>query len=305
MNDSHPTLLPIDPKYQVNEEDSVLEAEELHRYQSIIGSCIYLVTCTRPDLAYPVSYLSQFLAAPSKSYLTAAKCLLRYITGTKDLKLSFPRTDASEITLEGYSNSDYGNCLDTRQSISGNLFRLNNSAICWRSKKQKSVATSTCEAEYMALALATKQWIWLANALEELNVPVTNAPMFCDNKAAIDIAYNHKIGDRSKHFDITYHLVRENVESGRISLLQIESAENLADICTKGLPQVTLRKLRTAIMDAKCGRMLDFGGYFLILLYIADSHFIFHNFVILYATHVLDSGGILCFCLCIPTVLTM
>jgi hypothetical protein len=82
-------------------------------------------------------------------------------------------------------------------------------------------------------------------------VPVTNASMFCDNKAAIDLAYNHKIGDRSKHIDIAYHLVRENIESGQISLLQIESAENLADICTKGLPQVTLRKLQTAIMNVK------------------------------------------------------
>jgi hypothetical protein len=113
------------------------------------------------------------------------------------------------------------------------------------------MATSTCEAEYMALSLATKQWIWLTNALEELNLPVTNAAMFCDNKAAIDIAYNHKVGDRSKYIDIAYHFVRENVESVRISLLQVESAESLADSCTKGLPQVTLRKLRTAIMDAK------------------------------------------------------
>jgi hypothetical protein len=212
---------------------------------------VYLVTCTRPDLAYPISYLSQCLAEPSKSHLTAAKCLLWYIKGTKDIKLSFPRSDASEITLEGYSDSDYGNCLDTRQRISGNLVQLNNSTICWRSKKQKSVATSTCEAEYMALALAMKQWIWLTNALEELNVPVSNAAMFCDNKAAIDIAYNHNIGDRSKHIDVAYHLLRKIVESGRISLLQVESAENLADICSHGLPQVTLRKLRTAIMDAK------------------------------------------------------
>jgi hypothetical protein len=103
----------------------------------------------------------------------------------------------------------------------------------------------------MALALAMKQWIWLMNALEELNVPVTNAAMFCDNKATIDIAYNHKIGDRSKHIDVAYHLVHENVESGQISLLQVESAENLANICTKGLLQVTLQKLRTPIMDAK------------------------------------------------------
>jgi hypothetical protein len=117
---------------------------------------MYLVTYTGLDLAYPISYLSQFLAAPSESHLTAAKCLLRYIKDTKDLKLSFPHSDASEITLDGYSDSDYRNCQDTRQSISGNLFQLNNSTIFWRSKKQKSVATSTCEAEYIALALATK-----------------------------------------------------------------------------------------------------------------------------------------------------
>jgi hypothetical protein len=197
---------------------------------------MYLVTCTRPDLAYPIAYVSQFFAAPSKSHLTAAKRLLRYIKGTKDLKLFFPRSDGSEITVEGYSDSDYGNCLDTRQSISSNVFRLNNSTIYWWSKNQKSVATSKCQAEYMVLALATKQWIWLTNALEALNVPVTNAAMFCDNQAAIDIIYNHKIGDRSKHIDIAYHLVCENVESGRMSPLQVESAENLADICTNGLP---------------------------------------------------------------------
>jgi hypothetical protein len=251
MNDSHPTLRPIDLNTRLTKAESVLEAEEHRLYQSIMGSCKYLVACTRPDLAYPVSYLSQFLAAPSKSHLTAAKRLLRYIKGTKDLKLSFPCSYASEITLEAYSDSDYGNCLDTRQSISGNLFRLNNSTICWRSKKQKSVSTSTCDADYMAHALATKQCIWLTNTLEELNMPVTNAAMFCNNKAAIDIAYNHNIGDRSKHIDIANHLVGENVESGQISLLQVESAENLADICTEGLPQVTLRKLSNALMDAK------------------------------------------------------
>jgi hypothetical protein len=114
-----------------------------------------------------------------------------------------------------------------------------------------SMATCMCEAEYIGLALATKHWIWLMNALEEHNVPVTNADMFYDKQATIDIAYNHKIGDRSKHIDVAYHLVCENVESGQISLLQVEWRENLADIYTKGLLQVCLRKLRTAIIDTK------------------------------------------------------
>jgi hypothetical protein len=157
----------------------------------------------------------------------------------------------------------------------------------------------------MALALATNQWIWLTNAIEDLIVPVTNAAMFYNNKSTIDIAYNHKIGDRSKYIDVAYHVVHENIESGRISLLQIESDENLADICPKGLRQVTLRKLGTAIIDAIRGGILDFGGYFLTLLYIADSHFTFHKFFILYAMHLLDLGVILCFCLCTLTVSTI
>jgi hypothetical protein len=83
------------------------------------------------------------------------------------------------------------------------------------------MAMSRCGAEYMVLTLAKNQWIWLTNVLKELNVPVTNAAMFYDNKAPIDIAYNHKIGDRSKDIDIAYHLVPENIESGRNSLLRL------------------------------------------------------------------------------------
>jgi hypothetical protein len=130
MNNSHLMVLPIDPNTRLTKQDSVLEGEEHRLYQSIIGTLVYLVTCTRPDLAYPVSYPSQFLATSSKSHLTAANQLLRYIIGTNDLKLSFPRSDASEITLEGYSDSDYENCQDTRHSISGNLVQPNYSTIC-------------------------------------------------------------------------------------------------------------------------------------------------------------------------------
>jgi hypothetical protein len=75
--------------------------------------------------------------------------------------------------------------------------------------------------------------------------------MFCDNKATIDNAYNHKMANQSKHIDVAYHLVHDNVECGRLSLLEGESVENWGDICPKGLPQITLWTLRTAIMDAK------------------------------------------------------
>jgi hypothetical protein len=123
-------LLPIKLNPRLMKEDAVLEARQYHLYQSIIRCYIYLVTCTRPNLIYPISYLSQFLAAPSKSHLMAAKHLLWYIKGTKDLKLFIPPSDVLEITLKKYFDSEYGNYLDIRQSISGNHFWLNNSIKC-------------------------------------------------------------------------------------------------------------------------------------------------------------------------------
>jgi hypothetical protein len=113
------------------------------------------------------------------------------------------------------------------------------------------VATSSYEAEYMALALTTKQLIWLSNTLTELNALVTNTAMFCDNDPTIYIAYNHKTGDQSTHIDLAYHLVHEKVESGQISLLHVESGETMPVISTKELPPVTLWKARTVIMDPK------------------------------------------------------
>jgi hypothetical protein len=99
---------------------------------------------------------------------------------------------------------------------------------------------------------------------EEINVPDTNAPVFCDNKVAIDIAYNQKIGNRSKYIHVAHHLVLEKGESRQISLLQIELADNWADIWINELLLVILQKLRTAIIDAKLRGMLDFGGYIII-----------------------------------------
>jgi hypothetical protein len=113
------------------------------------------------------------------------------------------------------------------------------------------MVTAMCEANYIALAPHTKQWIWLMITFEELDVLVTNTAMICNNKAGIDISYKHKNGLRSQHIDIAYRIVGENVESECISVLQVESAHNLAHIYTKGPLQVTLQKPRTAIMHAK------------------------------------------------------
>jgi hypothetical protein len=128
-------MVVIDPNTSLTNEDSVLKAEEHHLYQLRVKSCLYLVTWTTPDHAYPLLYFSQVLPGPSKSHHIAAKRVLLYFKRTKDLNLACPHSD-SKITNERYSYPDYGKGLDTQQSNSGLLYQLNNSMIVWHFKRQ-------------------------------------------------------------------------------------------------------------------------------------------------------------------------
>jgi hypothetical protein len=248
MDQSNPCLLPIDPNFK-DQDATPCNAEDIRLYQSIMGSLMYAVSATRPDLCYAVTFLSQFNHAPTSYHTLAAKRVLRYLKGTKDSGLFYPRE--STLLLNAYSDSDYANCPLTRKSISGNIIKLSSATISWRSKKQKSVSTSTAEAEYQALSLASKQLIWTANALEELTGPLMKTPIiFCDNKAAIDIAVNRKISDRSKHIDVHFHFIREQIERSTLFLLPVASADNLSDICTKGLPGASFNMLRKKILGS-------------------------------------------------------
>ncbi len=132
-------------------------------------------------------------------------------------------------------DSDFAGCRDTRRSTSGYIFQLGQATICWKSRKQRSVSTSTHEAEYMALCMSAKQHIWLKNAMNELGLKDIPSALSCDNNGAKDLAHNPRVGDRSKHIDVAYHFTRELVEKGELTILRIDSDDNPADICTKAL----------------------------------------------------------------------
>lgn len=246
MSDCHPTVLPIDKSvtFRKSNPDEVLE--DITTYQRIIGSLMYLVTGSRPDLVYAVTFLSQFCHAPNQQHLKAAKRVLRYVKGTRTLCLKYPYN--SGIYVEGYSDSDYGNCLDTRRSISGYIFKVGKCVVAWRSSKQRSVATSSTEAEYMALSKAAKQFLWLKTAFADLRLPNPPMAMFCDNTSAIEIASNNKISDLSKHIDTHYHWIRELVHEKIVPIMYVNTKENPADMCTKGLPEIDLKRHRDNVM---------------------------------------------------------
>lgn len=245
MQDCNPVSSPIDPNHRLMAAEEGESRANVTNYQQIIGSIMYLVSGTRPDLAYTITHLSQFNSDPTQLHLNAAKRILRYLKGTKNLKLHY-KFD-SPLVLNGFCDASYGNCLDTRRSFSGYVFQLGDSTISWRSRTQRTVAHSTCEAEYMALALATKQYIWILRGIHRFLGDEVPAAISTDNTAAIELANNPKLNDASKHIDIAYHFTRERIEDGLLTLLHVSSAKNLADICTKGLPRPRHSDLCTSI----------------------------------------------------------
>jgi len=194
---------------------------------------MYLVTCTRPDIAHAVSVLSQFCSHPLEVHHAAVKRVFRYLSGTCSVGLIYSR-NTGPLSLVGFSDAGYGNCLDTRRSWSGYGFLLGSSLISWRSTKQHSVSTSTTEAEYMALSVTARHASWYAIGMKELHyqVPII---LKCDNTSSINLGHNTIISQRSKHIDIHYHYVRECLINHKFTVDYISTEENVADIFTKPL----------------------------------------------------------------------
>lgn len=212
-------------------------------YRQAIGSLMYLVTGTRPDIAYAVGKLAQYCEQPLRSHWTAVKRVLRYIKGTHDRGLTYG-IDKS-LDAIGYCDSDWASCRETRKSTEGFVFLIGGGAVTWRSKKQTVVATSSCEAEYMAAYSGSKEAIWLSNLLAEMLGRNFASPIEVriDNQGCIAIAKGSSINNRNKHIDIRYHFVRDAVSKDLVRLQYVSRHDQLADPLTKPLLRVLFEDL--------------------------------------------------------------
>ena len=216
------------------------------QYRSLIGSLRYLLH-TRPELSFSVGYLSRFMEEPRQEHMAALKHLLRHVAATIEYGIQY-RRDTGELVLEGYSDSDMGGDIDDRKSTTGVIFFLGGNPVSWLSQKQRVVAQSSCEAEYMAAAAAACQAVWLRRVLEEITGIRVAAPIIkVDNQAAIALAKNPVLHDRSKHIDVKFHFTRECLERGDIELAHTGTAEQLADVLTKPLGKHRFEELREKI----------------------------------------------------------
>lgn len=244
MQDCKPVATPVNISAKLSkatDEDSCTDQE---MYQSAIGSLMYLSVCTRPDIAYAVSSLARFTSKPTKEHWTALKRLLRYLKGTLTHGILYTTDGPDSIT--GYTDADWAGDVDDRKSTSGYIFSLSGGAVSWRSQKQKCIALSSAEAEYVAMTSAAQESVWLRQLMSELTDSSEEPIMiYEDNQAAIAMTKNPQFHGRAKHIEIKHHYIRQQVAEGMIMLQYCPTNEMTADFLTKGLNRESFCKHRT------------------------------------------------------------
>ncbi len=245
LDNCKPTKEPVDPSQVLMQSDTTCPESDTRRYRESIGKLNYLAQCTRPDLAIAVSILSRFFQNPSQAHFTALAHVIRYLAGTEDLVFTICPS-SSEMTC--YSDADWGRNVDTRKSTSGYCIMFGGSLISWKSKGQTSVALSTMEAEYMALAYAVQEVLWIRQLLNDLGEHQEKATrIFEDNQACIHFTKEQRFHGRAKHVDIKFHFVRDIVQKGLIDIIYCPTEVMLADMFTKPLSSLKLKSNRLSI----------------------------------------------------------
>lgn len=233
MTECKPRSTPCELKLDFDGDGEITDPK---RYREVIGSLIYVMTCTRPDLSWIVSKLSQYLSQPKQQHMIAAKHVMRYLKGTIDNELCYKKS-AESLHLVAYSDADWAQNLSDRRSTTGYCISLTEKgpAVSWKSKKQPTVALSTCEAEYMALAATTQECLYLVQLLDGMDRTCKYVPVkvFEDNQGAIALSKNPVNRQRCKHIDVRFHFVRCALSDGKINIEYCPTADMVADIMTK------------------------------------------------------------------------
>ncbi|XP_017221183.1 uncharacterized mitochondrial protein AtMg00810-like [Daucus carota subsp. sativus] len=236
------TPLPVHLKLSKSDGDLIDNPE---KYRSLVGKLNYL-TNTRPDLAYVVQTLSQFMNEPKTTHWSSLEHTLKYVNST--LHQGFLLNSSDNLKLQAFSDADWASCPDSRRSITGYILLFGNSPVTWKSKKQPTVSKSSSEAEYRAMAAAASEVTWAVRLLEDLGVtelkPVT---LHCDNQSALYIAKNLVFHERTKHIELDCHFTRDKVLEALLQLTYLPTKSQLADVFTKVSPSVQFNSLLTKL----------------------------------------------------------
>ena len=259
---------PMDAGFVVTPEDLEEKAtpEMLTEYRSLIGSIGFAATTVRYDIAYAVSVLSRYIMRPNAKVIEAAKRVIRYLLKTRDFKITWS-TQKGDIAPErinriwGAVDASFASDPVTRRSHSGFLIFNNGGAISWKSGLQKMVTLSSCESEYVGLCGAVVELCYLRQLMGELGHPQEKGTVLWeDNKACIILAEGEtSSGGRSKHVDVKFRFIAENVRNGVVSVRYIPTAWNYADIMTKPLGKIQFARILDLCMAPEVNGLRDSG----------------------------------------------
>eukprot|EP00253_Pinus_taeda_P024454 PITA_24454 len=198
---------------------------------------------TRPDIMHAVGIVGRFQANPKEAHLQAVKRIFKYLQGTQNYGLWYPRD--VDLILHAYTDADWAGSVHDRKSTSGGAFFMGSRLVSWFSKKQSSISLSTVELEYVATASCCTQLLWMMKTLQDFQITCTPPiSIFCDNTSAISISKNPIMHSKTKHIPIKYHFLQEQVLEQKVKLVYVPSKEQVADILTKPLPRETFEYLR-------------------------------------------------------------
>lgn len=243
MQDCRSRETPCEPKLEYTEDAEKMK--EPRKYREAVGSLIYLSTCTRPDITFVVSKLSQHFAEPTEEHWNTVKHVFRYLKGTAEQESCFKRSETEKLGLRVYSDADWASDVTDRRSTSGYCASLSegSSLISWKARKQATVALSTCEAEYISLASAIQECMYLEQLLRGIDkYQYAQTKVYEDNQGTIALAKNPVNRQRCKHIDIKYHFIRETVNSGRVILEYCPTEQMIAEVLTKPTTKIKLKK---------------------------------------------------------------
>lgn len=238
--------LPIASHFILSKEQCPKSTIDLLKMENVpyangIGSIMYAMISTRPDLSFAISLLSRFMSNPGMEHWNALKWTLKYLNSIVDVGLHYSKCDVDKFSLYGFVDSDFAGNRDNRRSTTAYYYMLGNCCVSWKSQMQSIVSLSSTEAEYVALCDALKEAIWLQGLLFEINLVDNCATVYCDSQSAIHLSKNPIFHDRTKHIEVKYHFVREKVMNHVVNLQKVKTEENAADFGTK---VVTVSKFR-------------------------------------------------------------
>jgi len=236
---------PLLAGYYATKNTEPVDADLCSRFQMVIGSLLYLMLGTRPNIAFAVTHLSCHAVNPSQDHLNKALYICHYLIGMSTYSLVY--NGGSSAGLIACTDSDWGSDPTSCLSQTGFYLKLADGLISWTSRVQKTIAYLSTEAEYMALSNCARQVTWIQSLLSELGYKLKAIPICGDNQGSIFMASNPVTEPRSKHIDIHYHGICESVVKGNVELFFIDGAENPADLLTKNLPREKFVKFRAQL----------------------------------------------------------